>query len=294
MKSKKTSKAKKASKKVRDGSNKTVTYVLISLICLFAVFPFFWMISTSFKPPGEVFTHNPTFIPYSPTLEGYIHLFTHHTPTFNYLAWVRNSLIVATATSLIGLFIACFSGYGISRYRFKGRLPLAYFILIAQVLPGSLLLISLFMILSELDLLSTYTGLIIMCVTFSIPFCTWMMKGFFDSIPTSLDEAARIDGCNEFSVFWRVILPLTLPGIAVTAFFSFIAGWNEFMFSSIVMREFDMWTLPVGLASFQGQYAIEWTNLMAGAVLTTIPIVVLFLVLQKYLVGGMTAGAVKQ
>jgi ABC-type glycerol-3-phosphate transport system permease component len=150
------------------------------------------------------------------------------------------------------------------------------------------------MVLSRLQLLNSFAGLIIMYVTFAVPFCTWMMKGFFDAIPTSLDEAALIDGASEFDVFFRVILPLTLPGIAVTAFFSFIIGWNEYMFASIVMRDYSKWTFPVGLSSFQGQYTTDWTIIMAGSVAVTAPIVAIFLALQKFLVGGMTAGAVKQ
>ena len=273
---------------------KAGTIMLIGIICLFSMFPLFWMISTSFKPAAEVFTNNPNFIPKNPTLSGYITMFTVKTKTVDFLGWAANSAICAFFTSIFGLIVASLGGYGMSRFRFRGRMPLGYFILIVQVIPGSLLVIPLFMILSELKLLNSFFGLIIMYVTFAVPFCTWMMKGFFDTIPLSLDEAARIDGASEFATFFRIVLPLTLPGMAVTAFFSFITGWNEYLFASVCMRDYSKWTLSVGLSSFQGQYNTSWTNLMAGSVLITIPIVVLFIVLQKYLVGGMTAGAVKQ
>ena len=147
---------------------------------------------------------------------------------------------------------------------------------------------------NSLRLIDTMMALILAYTTFSVPFCTWMMKGFFDAVPASLDEAALIDGASEFDVFFRVVLPLTLPGIAVTAFFSFIIGWNEYMFASICMRDYSKWTFPMGLASFQGQYKTDWTIIMAGSVAVTVPIVAIFLALQKFLVGGMTAGAVKQ
>lgn len=274
--------------------SRLLTILLVAVICLFAVFPFFWMISTSFKPAEEIFTYTPAFIPRDPTLEGYVTMFTVHTRTVNFLGWAKNSALCAAFTSAFGLVIACLGGYGMSRFRFRGRLTLGYIVLIAQVLPGSLLIIPLFIILSDLGLLNSFFGLIIMYITFAVPFCTWMMKGFFDTIPRSLEEAARIDGAGELDIFFRVVLPLTRPGMAVTAFFSFITGWNEYLFASICMRDYAKWTLSVGLSSFQGQYATNWTNLMAGSVIITVPIVILFICLQKYLVGGMTAGAVKQ
>ena len=280
--------------KKRVSGVKVGTIVLISIICLFSLFPLFWMISTSLKPANEIFTPNPSYVPKNMTLSGYITMFTVNSRTVNFLGWAKNSAICAFFTSIFGLIVASLGGYGMSRFRFRGRMPLGYFILIVQVIPGSLLVVPLFIILSELKLLNSFLGLIIMYVTFAVPFCTWMMKGFFDTIPLSLDEAARIDGANEFDTFFRIVLPLTLPGMAVTAFFSFIAGWNEYLFASICMRDYSKWTLSVGLSSFQGQYSTSWTNLMAGSVLITVPLVVLFIVLQKYLVGGMTAGAVKQ
>lgn len=267
--------------------------VLVVTLCSFSVFPFLWMISTSLKPAEEIYTYDPSFVPKDATMEGYVAMFTEKTRTINFPQWVLNSAICATSTSAISLLIACTGAYGMSRYRFKGRLALGYVILIAQVLPGSLLLIPLFMVLSNLNLLNSFAGLVVMYVTFAVPFCTWMMKGFFDTISQTLDEAARIDGASELGVFFRIVLPLTTPGIAVTAFFSFVTGWNEFLFASICMRDYSKWTLSVGLSSFQGQYTTNWTNLMAGAVIITVPLVVLFLCLQKHLVGGMTAGSVK-
>ena len=279
--------------KVNPGA-RICTIILVSVICLFALFPFWWMISTSLKPASEIYTYTPSFVPDNPTLDGYKAIFTMKTRTVDFIRWTKNSAICAFSTSFFGLIIACTGGYAISRFRFRGRAVIGYSILVAEVLPATLLILPLFMILSKLELINSFVGLIVMYVTFAVPFCTWMMKGFFDAVPVSLDEAALIDGASEFDVFFRVVLPLTLPGIAVTAFFSFIIGWNEYMFASICMRDYSKWTFPMGLASFQGQYKTDWTIIMAGSVAVTVPIVAIFLALQKFLVSGMTAGAVKQ
>ena len=271
-----------------------VTIILVTAICAFALFPFWWMISTSLKPASEIYSYTPSFVPDNPTLDSYKAVFTMKTRTVDFMRWAGNSALCALATSFFGLIIACTGGYAISRFRFKGRSVIGYSVLVAQVLPATLLILPLFMVLSKFNMLNSFVGLITMYVTLSIPFCTWMMKGFFDTVPASLDEAALIDGAGEFGVFFRIVLPLTLPGIAVTAFFSFIIGWNEYMFASICMRDYANWTFPMGLASFQGQYKTDWAIIMAGSVTITVPIVAIFLALQKFLVGGMTAGAVKQ
>ena len=263
---------------------KAVTVILVIVVCIFALFPFIWMISTSFKTNSEIYTAAPT----------YTSMFTTETATFNFKQWAANSIFVAFLTTIFSMIIAVLGGYGISRYRFKGRGALSYIVLTTQVLPGSLLMIPLYIIMSNLGLLNTKIGLMLAYVTFTVPFCTWMMKGFFDSIPISLEEAARVDGAGTFRCFFTVTLPLTVPGLVSTGLFAFINGWNEYLFASSFMQSYDNWTLPVGIASFKGQYATDWGTLMAGSVLITIPVVILFLCLQKHLVGGMTAGAVKQ
>lgn len=279
--------------RVRKGG-KILTIVLVIIICVFALFPFIWMISTSFKPAEEVYTTNPSFIPVNPTVNGYEEMLTTESTTFNFRQWTGNSVIVALLTTVFSMVIATLGGYGISRFRFRGRGLLSYVVLTTQVLPGSLLMIPLYIIMSNLQLLDTRIGLVMAYATFSVPFCTWMMKGFFDSIPISLEEAARVDGAGRFRCFSTVVLPLTIPGLVATGLFAFINGWNEYLFASTFMKSYDNWTLPVGIASFQGQYTTNWGTLMAGSVLITIPVVILFLALQKHLVGGMTAGAVKQ
>lgn len=273
---------------------KIITVILVILVCMFALFPFVWMISTSFKPANEVYSKTPSFIPNEPTVEGYTEMLTTQSSTFDFPQWLTNSVIVALLTTAFSMIIATLGGYGLSRFRFRGRGFLSYFILTTQVLPGSLLIIPLYVIMGNLQLLDTRIGLVAAYCTFSVPFCTWMMKGFFDTIPISLEEAARVDGVGRFRIFSTVVLPLTVPGLVATGIFSFINGWNEYLFASTFMKSYENWTLPVGIASFQGQYTTNWGTLMAGAVLITIPVVILFLLLQKHLVSGMTAGAVKQ
>lgn len=273
---------------------KAVTVVLVVIICLFALFPFVWMISTSFKPAEEVYQSNPTFIPKNFTTKGYEEMLTTESATFNFKQWALNSVVISLLTTVFSMVIATLGGYGLSRFKFRGRNTLSYVILTTQVLPGSLLIIPLYVIMGNMNILDTRIGLVMAYATFSVPFCTWMMKGFFDSIPISLEEAARVDGAGRFRCFATVVLPLTIPGLVATGLFSFITGWNEYLFASTFMKTYENWTLPMGIASFQGQYSTNWGTLMAGAVLITIPVVILFLALQKHLVGGMTAGAVKQ
>ena len=270
------------------------TIISTVIVCLFAVFPFLWMISTAFKPSAEVFSYPPSFIPREPHLDGFREILQVASPTFNFLNWAKNSIKISAFTTLFSLIIATMGGYGISRFRFFGRKILAYTILVTQVIPGSVLIVPLYIIMSNMNLLDTSFGLVLAYVTFSVPFCTWMMKGFFDTIPSSLDEAAMVDGAGRFAIFARIIVPLTIPGLLATGIFSFITGWNEFLFASVFMSSYANWTLPVGISSFQGQYETNWATLMAGSLFITVPVVVVFLVLQKYLVGGMTAGAVKQ
>ncbi len=271
-----------------------VIFVLIISLLLLTLFPIMWMISTSFKTPGEVYSYPPKLLPNSLNLLGYIKLFVTTSRSFKFLSWVRSSSIVAIFSTIFSLTIASLGGYGLSRFKFRGKKALMYSVLMTQVLPGALLLVPLYTIMGGFNLLDSLFGLILANITFAVPFCTWMLKGFFDGIPNSLDEAACIDGAGKFSTFYKVILPLTIPGLVATGIFSFITGWNEYLFASVFIRSYDKWTLPVGIASLSGQYSTDWATIMAGSFFITLPVVVLFLVFQKYLVSGMTAGAVKQ
>ena len=207
--------------------------------------------------------------------------------------WLRNSLIVSIGTSLLGLVIAIPAGYAFSRYKFTGRDPSMFAFLLVQMFPGIIILVPYFLVMKTLGLLNSHLGLILAyCVT-ALPLCVWMLKGFFDTVPRELEEAATLDGCNQFQVFTKVVLPLSLPAVAVTALFSFLAAWNEFLLALTFNTQNDMYTLPVGLASMISSTGQAWGDFAAASILVSLPVALLFLFFQKFLIEGLSAGGVK-
>ncbi len=207
--------------------------------------------------------------------------------------WLLNSVVVAGATTVVGVFLACTAAYAFSRFRFPSRRAGLMAFLVSQMFPGTLMLIPLFIIIQWLNLGSTFTGMVLIYAVTAIPFCVWMMKGYFDTIPKELEESALIDGASQATIFFRIVLPLAKPAVAVTALFSFMTGWNEFIQAATIMNREDMYTVPVGLRFFVGGFSQQWGYFAAGSIVAAIPVMVLFLFLQKYLVSGLTAGAVK-
>ena len=208
--------------------------------------------------------------------------------------WLINSAIVAAATTLLGIFLAATAGYAFSRFRFPARRVGLMSFLVSQMFPGVLTLIPLYIIVVKwLGLGSTRTGLVLVYTTTAIPFCVWMLKGYFDTIPISLEEAGRIDGLTPFGTFWRIVIPLSLPGLAVTFFYSFITAWNEVAFANVLLVTDKSYTLPVGLQTYVFEFSQNWEKLTAAAVIVTLPAVIVFLVAQRYLVSGLTRGGVK-
>ncbi len=208
--------------------------------------------------------------------------------------WLVNSIIVAVFTSALGVFLSCTAAYAFSRFKFPGRRVGMMSFLVSQMFPGTLMLIPLYIIIVQvLGLGSTRVGLVIVYATTSIPFSVWMLKGYFDTIPRELEEAALIEGASAGQIFWRIVLPLAKPAVAITALFSFMSSWNEFILAATFMDKEDMYTAPVGLRFFVGGFAQQWGYFAAGSIIVSIPVVFLFLYLQKYLVSGLTAGSVK-
>jgi len=208
--------------------------------------------------------------------------------------WMFNSAVVAAATTIVGVFMACTAAYAFSRFRFPGRRAGLMSFLVAQMFPGTLTLIPLYIILVQwLGLGSTFFGLVLIYATTAIPFCVWMLKGYFDTIPKELEESALMDGASNVRIFYSIILPLAKPAVAVTALFAFMTGWNEFILAATFMDKELMYTAPVGLRFFVGGFQQQWGYFAAGSIVVAIPVVVLFMFLQKYLVSGLTAGAVK-
>ncbi len=207
--------------------------------------------------------------------------------------WMRNSLIVSLGTTLLGLVVAIPAGYAFSRYRFTGRDVSMFAFLLVQMFPGIIILVPYFLVMKTLGLLNSHLGLILAyCVT-ALPLCVWMLKGFFDTVPRELEEAALLDGCNQVQVFTKVVLPLSLPAVAVTALFSFLAAWNEFLLALTFNTSNDMYTLPVGLASMISTTGQAWGDFAAASLLVSLPVALLFLFFQKFLIEGLSAGGVK-
>lgn len=208
--------------------------------------------------------------------------------------WMFNSVVVSAATTVLGVFLACTAAYAFSRFRFPGRRAGLMSFLVSQMFPGTLTLIPLYIILVQwLELGSTWTGLILIYAATAIPFCVWMLKGYFDTIPKELEESALMDGASTARIFFSIVLPLAKPAVAVTALFSFMTGWNEFILGATFLDKELMYTAPVGLRFFVGGFQQQWGYFAAGSIIVAIPVVVLFMFLQKYLVSGLTAGAVK-
>ena len=208
--------------------------------------------------------------------------------------WLLNSVIIAAATTFLGVFLASTAAYAFSRFRFPGRRAGLMSFLVSQMFPGVLVMIPLYIIIVQwLGLGSSYTGLVLVYTVTAIPFCVWMMKGYFDTIPRELEESALIDGASQATIFFRIVLPLAKPAVAVTALFSFMTAWNEFIQAATFMDDEQMYTAPVGLRFFVGGFSQQWGYFAAGSIIAAIPIMALFMFLQKYLVSGLTAGAVK-
>lgn len=257
-------------------------------IVLFALGPYLWMLLTSLKQESTLFSPDRTLLPAVVTLENYVRLFQKTT----FLSNLGHSVIVSSGTMLLGLSVSITAAYAFSRFRFPGRRALMLQFLLVNMFPIVLLIIPLFIIMKNLGLLDTHLGLILAHSTFSIPFATWMMISYFDAIPRSLDEAALVDGCTPVGAMFRVVLPLTVPGIIATGLYIFITSWNEYLYASVLAGQ-NVRTLTVAIQTLVGEYEIAWGLLTAGGVMGALPVTLLFMLIQKRLVAGMTQGAVK-
>ncbi|MYJ97081.1 MAG: ABC transporter permease subunit [Proteobacteria bacterium] len=211
----------------------------------------------------------------------------------NFWLWTRNSVVVAVGTTIVGLLLAIPAGYAFSRYNFSGRKGAMFVFMLIQMFPGIVILVPYFMVMKTLGLLNTSIGLIIAYSVTALPLCVWMLKGFFDAVPRALEEAAVLDGCTQLEVFFRIVLPLSLPAVAITALFSFLTAWNEFLLALVFNTSNDAYTLPVGLSSMIPATGQQWGDFAAASLVVSIPIVVLFVLFQKALIQGLSAGSVK-
>lgn len=264
-------------------------HLLAAGACCLILAPFLWMISTSLKDPAEVVLRDPTIVPRSFAIENYVDVFRRG----NFGRYFLNSVIVSLAVTLISVAIATLSGYAFARYRLPGGKAILLGILATQMFPAILLAIPLYILIRNLGLLNSLLGLILVYTSFALPFCVWMLRNYFLTIPKDLDESALVDGATRLQALRSVVLPVAMPGIAATGIFSFILAWNEFLYANTFISSAELRTLPVGLQSLIGEFTTDWGMLMAGAVVTTIPVVVIFFFVQRRLTQGLAAGAVK-
>ncbi|MFV2103823.1 sugar ABC transporter permease [Micromonospora sp. LOL_024] len=261
------------------------TLILASLI---AIGPIAWVLLSSLKPGYAIQSSELTLLR-DTTLANYSYVLTET----NFPRWFLNSVIVAAFTMSIGIFLAATTGYAVSRFNFPGRRTLMMVFLVTQMFPVAILIVPIYTIMARLGLINTMPALVIAYLTIAVPFCAWMLKGYFDSIPTSLDEAAALDGCGPFATFWRIVLPLARPAVAVTAFYTFLTAWGEVAYASAFIQTDNKFTLAYGLQQFVPQFNPQWEYLTAAAVLVTVPAGLVFFFAQKHLVSGLTAGGTK-
>ena len=224
------------------------------------------------------------------SLNSYLKLFTET----DFLLWTWNSVVISFVVTVTGVVFASTGGYALSRFKFKGRDFGMIALMTTQMFPATMLLLPFFILLSYLGLINSYIGLIIIYSSTALPFCIWQMKGYYDTIPPSLEESARLDGCSRYQAFYKIILPLSGPALVITALFSFMASWSEYVVAAIILQDPKLYTLPLGLKSFQASLSTQWGLYAAGAVVVSIPVGILFISLSKFLVSGLTMGSVKE
>lgn len=270
-------------------SKNMIIYLFLTLIVVWISVPLYWTIITSLKPSNEIFTKEILYWPKNPTLENYIYLIT----SYPFGRQLMNSAFVAGLSSFFAIIAASFAAYSFSRFTFKGKRQLLSLVLIFSMLPAVLFMIPYFDIMSRLMLLNTYWALIITYTAGALPFSVWMQLGYFNSIPKELDESAMIDGCSRRQVLFRIVFPLAAPGIFAAYIFAFLGAWDEFVLASILTSSEDMRTASVGIWAFIGEHTTEWGPMCAAVIVFIIPALILFSIIQKYLVRGLTAGALK-
>jgi ABC-type glycerol-3-phosphate transport system permease component len=268
---------------------KWVGNTLLVVMLVWTLMPFYWMVATSLKRDKEIYGFEATLIPRQPNLDAYRRLFA-QTP---FLLYLRNSTVIAVSTTVASLVLGCLGAYALARLRFRGRAVIARGLIFTYLVPQSLLFIPLFAVMSALALTDTLKGLTLAYLGFTLPFCTWLLLGYFRSVPLELEEAALVDGCSRLSALVRVILPMSLPALAVVAFFSFTQAWNEFLYANVFVNSVEARTITMGLTLFVVEDVFFWGPMMAAACLATVPPVVVYLVFQRWVVKGLTLGAVK-
>lgn len=264
-------------------------WLVIGALVAFAAFPIYWMYDTALAPDGSLFIGQPLVPDVAQTLR-ILDVFGSHVPL---LRWLGNSAFVAVGTTVLSLALAVTAGYGLSRYRFHGRGVLGFALFATQMLPEAIIVVPLYALFAVLGLLNGLGGLVLANTAFAMPVATWIVKSAMDDVPYEIEEAARVDGCPRFGILMRIMLPLTAPSIAAAAVITFFDGWNEYLFAATFIRDEELWTASKGLSSFIGEFITPLGTVFSASIVFTIPAVVFFLLMQRRIVGGLTAGSVK-
>ena len=263
--------------------------VVLFILIFWTLAPLYWMITTSLKETSEVYGEGVTLWPSKPTLENYRVLFAET----NFLTYFRNSLLVALGTTLLSLIFAALGAYALTRLDFPGRRVFARSLVYTYLMPHSMLFIPLLAIVLRIGLENSLHGLVFVYLGFTVPFCTWLLMGYFMSIPVELEDAAMVDGCSRLGVLFRIILPITVPALAVVAFFSFTLSWNEYIYASVLVTDVSARTIPTGIPLFIVEDVFFWGPMMASTFLSAIPPLIVYFIFQRFLITGLTMGAVK-
>lgn len=275
--------------KNKEKFNSGLCHAYLVILSVIAFFPLVWILLCSVKSAGEM-TANPTrFLPKQVTMENFIHVIK----DLSFAGNIKNSIIIALITTLIAIVVSCMAAYGIVRFFPKFGSLMSKVLVATYMFPPILLAIPYSMVMAKAGLMNTRIGLIIVYLSFSVPYAVWMLVGFFRTVPIGIEEAARVDGANKFQIFVKIVLPLVMPGIVATAIYTFINAWNEFLYSLILINSTEKMTVSVALKSLQGSEILNWGDMMAASALVVVPSVIFFMFIQNKIAGGMTDGAVK-
>lgn len=268
---------------------RTVANVVAVAVAVVMIFPVYWMFNTAFKEPGSIMSQTPEFFPWPISVDN----FARALDSSNFWVFFRNSLVVSLATVLLSMIVALGASFASARFSFIGRKVLLVVLVLVQMIPGSAMVIPLYLMLRQVGALDVLPGLVLTYLTFVLPFAIWTLRGFVEGIPVELEEAAMVDGLSRFGAFVRVVLPLLAPGVVATSIFAFINAWDDYLFAYVIMRSQENYTLPVWLVSFQTSEGVDYGAMIAASTIFSIPVLIFFLLVQRRLVAGMTSGAVK-
>jgi len=264
-------------------------HAILVFYSIISVYPVLRVISISLRPTSGLLSRSLDIIPPGANLNSFVQLFQEE----EFLRWMFNSLAITITVSMIGIAIAATGAYAFSRWRFPGRRPMLIFLLTTQMLPASMLLIPIFVIVAQLNLTNNVIGLVLAYTSTAVPFSIWILKGYYDTIPPDLEEAAMVDGCERLQAFFRIILPLSTPALSIVFLFNFLASWSEFIVAKVILQANSVMTWPLGLNELIGTFNTDWGKYAAGSVLVTLPVLLLFMWQSKYLISGLTLGSVK-